>query len=251
VIDRVEHHRIEPENERVLRAFLLGRVELEDLLVLQRRLGYEVGGEPNSGTVILCDHAVGITIGREGSLLDVRPSLDDLQARELPVRWMSRGGGTMLHVPGQVVCYPVFALAPLNLTPAAFLIELSTLLIELLGDYGVSAQSDPDRPGIRVGKRRLAHLGIAVRGGVSCFGMVVNVDPDLELFRDVACDGDREPMTSLQREVPTIRVRVAAVRQRLVELLAARFRFTRVSLFHTHPVATHTTHRHATTAPTR
>jgi lipoyl(octanoyl) transferase len=41
-------------------------------------------------------------------------------------------------------------------------------------------------------------------------------------------------MTSLARE-SAHRVRVQTVRQRLVELIAARFAFDRVSVFHTHP----------------
>ena len=41
-------------------------------------------------------------------------------------------------------------------------------------------------------------------------------------FRDVRCDGETVPMTSLQREAAG-RVRLTAVRQHLVELVAARF----------------------------
>ena len=41
--------------------------------------------------------------------------------------------------------------------------------------------------------------------------------PDLELFRDVRCDGAALPMTSLARE-SSHRVRVTGVRQRLLEL---------------------------------
>jgi lipoyl(octanoyl) transferase len=57
-------------------------------------------------------------------------------------------------------------------------------------------------------------------------------------------------MTTVQREVAT-RVRIAGVRQRFVELVAARFGFDRVSLFHTLPgVLPHPT-RHAAATRTR
>jgi lipoyl(octanoyl) transferase len=237
--------------ERVLHAYLLGAVELETVLALQRRLAYEIGGEPSHGALLLFDHPDGITIGREGSLLDIRPSLEDLHTREWPVRWLSRGGGTMLHLPGQVACYLLLSLESLKLRSADFVRELGSVVVKLLRDFGVAGDVDVERPGIRVGKRRLAHLGVAVRGGVSCFGAVISVDPDLELFRDVCCDGDREPMTSIQREAPAVRVRVAAVRQRLVELIAARFRFDRVSLFHTLPGTLASANRHAVTPATR
>jgi lipoyl(octanoyl) transferase len=220
--------------ERALRAYLLGGLEFETLLALQRRLVYDVGGDRDAGVVVVCDHPPGVTIGREGSRRHVRPSPEELHAREWPVRWVSRGGGAVLHLPGQVACYPVLALDRLALTPAAYLGELQAVLVELLRDFDIAGTPDPDRPGVRVNGRRVAHVGVAVRDWVSCFGLVLNVHPDLEPFRDVRCDGDPEPMTAMQRETPK-RVRVAAVRQRLVELVAGRFGFGRVSVFHHHP----------------
>jgi lipoyl(octanoyl) transferase len=79
---------------------------------------------------------------------------------------------------------------------------------------------------------------------VTCFGLVVNADPDLEPFREVKCDGDAAPMTSLARE-SAMRVRVTGVRQRLLELIAERFGFPRVSVFHTHPGVLPRPTRHA------
>ncbi|MFO0825663.1 MAG: hypothetical protein U0792_21505 [Gemmataceae bacterium] len=138
----------------------------------------------------------------------------------------------------------MFALDAFNLTPGAYLEQLQTVALELLREYGVTGEPDPDQPGVRVNGRRLVHLGVAIRQNVSCFGMIVNADPDLEPFRDVRCDGDTLPMTSLARE-SSHRVRVTGVRQRLLELIAARFGFGRVSVFHNHPGAIHQRTRHA------
>ena len=232
---------------RALHAYLLGRLEFDALLGLQRRLVYDVTGERDTGAVIVCDLPAGVTIGREGSRLHVRPRPEELTARRWPVRWVSRGGGAMLHLPGQVACYPVVALDRLGLNPAQYLAALQALLIDLLGEYGIRAGTDAAAPGVRVGGRRVGHVGVAVRNWVGCFGIILNVDPDLEPFRDVFCDGDPLPMTSIQRQTPA-RVRIAAVRQRLVELVAERFGFDRVSLFHTHTglharPTPHATHR--------
>jgi lipoyl(octanoyl) transferase len=51
-------------------------------------------------------------------------------------------------------------------------------------------------------------------------------------------------MTSLQRE-SVGGVRPSGVRQRLLDLLAARFGFDRVSIFHNHPSALPRSTRHA------
>lgn len=218
-----------------LNAYLLGCVEFDALLALQRRLVYDVGGDRDTAAVVVCDHPPGVTIGREGSRVHVRPSPEELNSREWRVRWVSRGGGAVLHLPGQVGFYPILPLDRLRLTPAAYLAELQSIVVEVLRDYDLAGTPDTDQPGVRLNGRRVAHVGVAIRDWVSCFGLVLNVSPDLEPFRDVYCDGDPEPMTSIQRESP-MRVRISGVRQRLVELLAGRFGFGRVSVFHHHPV---------------
>ena len=230
--------------DRALCAYLLGTVQFDAFLTLQRRLVYDISGDRDGAALLICDHPPGITIGREGSCADVRPGPDELHARGWPVRWVSRGGGTMLHLPGQVACYPVFPLDAAGITVARYLEELQKVVIELLRDYQIVGITNPCHPGIRVNERRIAHIGVAVRYGVTGYGLVINTDPDLGPFRDVHCGGDTVPMTSIQRETAG-RFRVQGVRQRLVELVAERFGFNRVSVFHTHPGALPQPTRHA------
>jgi lipoyl(octanoyl) transferase len=219
-------------------------MEFDSFLSFQRRLLYDISGDRGSGALIVCDHTPCITVGREGSRANIRPGREDLDARGWPVRWVGRGGGTMLHVPGQVACYPVIPLETAGLTIARYLDELQDIVLSLLSDHAISGAPDPDRPGVHVNGRRIAHVGVAVRDNITCFGLVLNADPDLALFRDVRCDGDALPMTSLQREAAG-RVRLTGVRQRLLELVAARFGFDRASVFHTHPAAIPQPVRHA------
>jgi lipoyl(octanoyl) transferase len=219
---------------QALSAYLLGTLSFDVLLAHQRRLVYDIGGDNSRASLILCDHPPGITIGREGSRCHVRPSPEELNARGWSVRWVSRGGGVMLHLPGQVACYPLLPLRSLGFAPGAYVEQLQLLGLDLLRDFGVSGEIDTEHPGVLVGGRRLIHIGVAIRANVACFGLIVNADPDLEPFRDIRCDGDRAPMTSLARE-SSHRVRVGGVRQRLLELIRARFGFDRVSIFHTPP----------------
>ncbi len=231
---------------RPLAVYLLGGLEFDALLALQRRLVYDIAGDRDSAALVLCDHPTGITIGREGSAAHVRPGPNALAVRGWPVRWVARGGGAVLHVPGQVACYPIFPLDALNLTAGRFVNELVAVACDLCSEFGVEGVPDEERPGVRANGRRVAHVGVAVCGGVTSFGLIVNANPDLAPFRDVRCGGDALPMTSLARESDH-RVRVTGVRQRLVELIAARFAFDRVSVFHTHPAALPRPTRHATT----
>jgi lipoyl(octanoyl) transferase len=235
--------------ERVLSAYLLGTLGLDALCSLQKRLVYDIGGDRNKAAVLLCDHPSCITIGREGSRAHIRTNFDRLCDRfhfqkhkhsshsQSPVHWMSRGGGVMLHLPGQVACYPILPLELLGLTASRYVDELQNCALELLKALNLSGTIDPVQPGIRVNGRRVVHIGVAIRENITCYGLVVNVNPNLDLFHEVHCDGDPTPMTSLQRESSTC-VRHSGIRQRLLELIADRFGFNRLSIFHNYPNAT-------------
>src|SRR5205823_3068904 len=150
-----------------LAVYLLGGMEFNALLALQRRMVYEVAGDRDTAALVLCDHPTGITVGREGSAAHIRLNSDGLHLRGWPVNWVARGAGAMLHVPGQVACYPVFPLDALNLTPGRYVSELQAVACDLCRDFGVECTPEPERPGVRAGSRRIAQVGVAVRNGVS------------------------------------------------------------------------------------
>ncbi len=229
-------------NDAALRVYLLGALPYEQFLAFQRRLVYEVSGDPELAALIICEHPPFITIGREGSRRHVRLSPEELASREWRQRYVARGGGTMLFVPGQVCVYPILPLATLRINPAKYLGELLESVAGVVRGHGVQSFIDSERPGIRVGGRRIAHAGIAVRSGVTAFGAVLNVCPDLELFERIDCDGDPRPMTSLERESPT-RVRPAGIRVELANAVAARFGYSRQSVFHSHNILHANAHR--------
>jgi len=134
---------------------------------------YDITGDRDTAALVLCDHPTGITVGREGSAAHVRPNPDELAARGWPVEWVARGGGAMLHQPGQVACYPILPLDALNLTVGRYVTELQAVAVELCREFGVEATLDTERPGVRANGRRLAHVGVAVRNWVSSFGLIV------------------------------------------------------------------------------
>jgi lipoyl(octanoyl) transferase len=224
----------EPDTPAVLEAYLLGSVAFEPLVALQRRLVYEVSGERSRGVLILCELSHQITLGRDGSRAHVNYDPDELWSRGWPVRWVNRGGGCLLHAPGQLQIVFVAALDAMGHDLPAYLAELHDILTRISRECGAAAEVRPGRSGVWVQGRLLAHVGVAVHDWVGYFGASLNIDPDLELFRGVQCDGEAQPMTSLARERRGP-VRPALVRQRLVEAFADHFGFPRTSVFHHHP----------------
>jgi lipoyl(octanoyl) transferase len=219
-----------------LQAYLLGTVEFEAALALQRRLVYQVSGEPTSAALVLCEHPPLITVGRHGSWSHIHLEPEELQARRWRVRWVNRGGGCLLHVPGQFAFYPVLALDHLGLSVQAYLDRLHAVFVDLLGDFRIRAELRPGQPGVWVGDRLIASIGVAVRNWVTYYGAVLNVNPDLRLLRHVRAGAKQDgPMTSLERERRG-RLRPSLVRERLLEHFANRFAFARTSLFFEHPM---------------
>jgi lipoyl(octanoyl) transferase len=195
---------------------------VEQLTTLQRRLVYDVSGSPGSAAVLFCDHPPAVTVGREGSRADVRMSDADLVAHSLPLHFVPRGGGALLHLPGQVTCYPVLPIHQFDITPGEYVRRLVRAAAGVAVAYSLPVEADETDLSVRVRGRRFAHVGAAVRNGVTLFGVVLNVTPDLEPFRHVHVDADPTPMTSLQRE-STLRVTPHAVRQKLLNALCDAF----------------------------
>jgi lipoyl(octanoyl) transferase len=224
-----------PVRSTALEAYLLGSVGFDELQALQRRLVYDVTGERRRGILILAEVPPLITIGRDGSRAHVLYEPDELWTRGWPIRWVNRGGGALLHVPGQLQITGVFALDRMNLNLPSYLSILHSILANVAIACDAKPQVRHDRPGVWVKDRLLAHVGVAVHDWVVYYGAALNIDPDLSLFRGVACDGNTEPMTSLARERRGP-VRVSLVRQRLVESFADRLGFERTAIFHRHPL---------------
>lgn len=218
-----------------LRVYLLGSVEFEAALLLQRTLVFQATEDRSSAALVLCEHPPLISVGRDGSPADIYCDRDELRLRRWPVRWVNRGGGCLLHLPGQLAIYPIVPLDARGLGLAAYLDRLQQVLIAVLDDFGVTGVTRPDRPGVWVGSRLIAGIGVAVRDWVAYFGAVLNIDPDLLPFRILrSSPGDREPMTSLARERRGP-LRPSLVRERLLEHFAAAFPFERTVLFSSHP----------------
>ncbi|HEY7424117.1 MAG TPA: lipoyl(octanoyl) transferase LipB [Gemmataceae bacterium] len=222
-----------------LRVYLLGQVEFEAALSLQRILAFEASGERDSAALVLCEHPPLITVGRDGSPADIRCGLDELRMRRWPLRWVNRGGGSLLHLPGQLAVYPIVPLDWRGLGLAAYIERLQRILIAVLDDFGVPGATRPGQPGVWVGRRLIAGIGVAVRDWVAYFGAALNVNPDLSPFRILrSAAGDREPMTSLERERRGP-LRPSLVRERLLEHFTAAFPFERTALFTNHHCLEH------------
>ena len=224
------------QSDPALQVYLLGAVEFDAALSFQRWLAYEVAGDRRQAALILCEHhAPLITVGRHGSRAHILCEPSELRARQWHVRWVNRGGGCLLHLPGQLAVYPVLPLEQLGLGLQAYLELLQQVVIDVVAEFGVRGEMRPAQAGVWVGGRMIAGLGVAVRDWVTYYGAYLNINPALDAFRLVRCGGPAEgPMTSLERERRGP-LRPSLPRERLLEHFAARFGFGQMSFFSDHP----------------
>ena len=93
-----------------------------------------------------------------------------------------RGGQVTYHGPGQLVVYVLVDLRRAGIGVKALVNTLERTIVDYLRDNGVTANSDPNAPGVYVDGCKVAALGLRVRRGCSFHGLSLNVDMDLEPF---------------------------------------------------------------------
>lgn len=223
---------------RSLDLFLLGLVDFDSILTLQEEAWAQQQSrlDPSSvrGVVFLCEHPLGITFGREATADDLSASESDLRAWSIRSRWLARGGGAILHGPGQLAMTTIFPLDAWGWTPGDLRRCLESTVVDLLAEQGIPATTDLSRPGVWTRGGLVAQTGLAVRSGVSQFGIYLNVCPRMDLQRfihssqtpaEVAPEVTNSPV--IEPETTSIMRRwrltsVAAERQRVVAMSSIR-----------------------------
>jgi lipoyl(octanoyl) transferase len=111
--------------------------------------------------------------GRDGTIADIGG---------IPLIYTDRGGDITYHGPGQIVLYPMLDLTRLGVGIKSLVQQLEQAIIDQLSRYEIAAARRPGAPGVYVGGKKIASLGLRVRRGCSYHGLACNVDMDLEPF---------------------------------------------------------------------
>ncbi len=235
---------VDSENEPYAVQFhLLGEVPFEDFMTLQQRLVFEASGQEDGRiTVLICEHPTLISIGRTGSRGHIRLTSEQLRLRQLPVRWVSRGGGCILHGPGQIAVYPIVSLAWHGWTVGEYVRRMRGALTGLLDDLAIRYDAAESRGGIWGRSGQLVSWGVAVRQWVTSHGAHVNVNPPMTHypFVDVVdplrvAPGQKSTMGCLVAERRQS-ILVPRVRSALIPRFASALGTDRYHLFTGHPL---------------
>jgi lipoate-protein ligase B len=177
----------------------LGLVDYQEAWALQRRLG-EACRERGELHLLLLEHPPTYTLGARGKQEHLLLNEAALARLGASVHRVDRGGDVTFHGPGQLVGYPILDLRRWNQGPLWYVRSLEAVLIDALASFGIDAARMPGRPGVWVGRAKIASIGVHVSGGITSHGFALNVDPDLTFFSHIVpCGLPDVSMTSMAR----------------------------------------------------
>ena len=184
--------------QKLVKVQELGVVDYLSAWEMQKQIAEEVLTGKIENTLLLLQHPSVYTAGRR-TLLSDRP-LDNT-----PVIDVDRGGKITWHGVGQLVGYPIIKLKN-SADVVGFVRELENVLIQVCGEFGITAQRYCERSGVWVrdemGDRKIAAIGLRVAKGVSTHGFALNVNPDLSAYlKIIPCGIPDTKVTSLSAEL--------------------------------------------------
>jgi lipoyl(octanoyl) transferase len=165
----------------------LGRVEYDVAHALQKRLVIERAAGDIGDQLLLLEHPPVLTLGRHSDPAHVLASPSRLAARGIMVHRVERGGEVTYHGPGQLVAYPIIAVAARGLLLRPLVRALESALVATCAAFGVRAARRDGHPGCwcdveGAEPRKIGALGLRVERGVTYHGIALNVSVDLADF---------------------------------------------------------------------
>lgn len=156
----------------------------------QRQLQGRLLADPRGpDALLLLQHHPCYTLGRGASLSHLRFDPAD---PPLPLLRIDRGGEVTHHLPGQLVLYPVLNLRRHGADLHLYLRSLEAVVIDLLAEFGLSAERSEGCTGVWVEGRKVAAIGIGARRWISQHGLALNVNCSLEGFGAIVPCGLRD-----------------------------------------------------------
>ena len=170
-------------------------LQLQEFLVEQRQKD-EI---PN--TVLIVEHPATITFGARKDLNELLIDEKKLSEKKIELVSVKRGGGATAHNPGQVVLYPIIHLHSLSLGINDYIRRLESVGIELLKQLHLNCQRRKGLPGLWLGEKKIASIGVRVKRWVTYHGMAINIRNGLSIFDIIVpCGIEGVEITSVEKE---------------------------------------------------
>lgn len=180
------------------RVLNLGLVSYEKAYYLQKRLHKFRREGRIDDVLILLEHQPVVTMGRGGKRDNILVSDQLLESKGIRVFEIDRGGDVTLHCPGQLVGYPILDLKIHGKNIYKYLRNIEEVIIRSLKVYGIDGQRIERHTGVWVGGKKIASIGIGIKGWVTFHGFSLNINSDLSYFSLIKpCGFESRTVTSM------------------------------------------------------
>ncbi|MEQ1767943.1 MAG: lipoyl(octanoyl) transferase LipB [Methylotenera sp.] len=163
----------------------------------------------------LTEHPAVFTLGlnRKNVRLPIR--------EDIPVVHTDRGGKITYHGPGQLIIYLLLDLNRHQLNIRKLVSILENTVIELLADYGHTAEAKTDAPGVYVQEAKIASLGLRIKNNYCYHGLSLNINMDLTPFEAIDPCGFAG-LKVIQTKDLGIAASLPTIAERLIEILCKK-----------------------------
>jgi len=124
----------------------------------------------------LLEHPPVFTLGTAADKANV------LNPGDIPVIKTDRGGEVTFHGPGQLVIYFLLDIKQKKIGPKTLVANLQNLIQNILQHYSIESSFIEGAPGVYVGEKKIASIGLRISKGRTYHGISLNVDMDLTPF---------------------------------------------------------------------
>ena len=182
----------------------LGLSDYNDTWKLQKKLQSKIILGEIEDHLLLVEHPPVFTLGKNASKQHIINNSEDVSIIQT-----DRGGNITFHGPGQLVCYPILDLNHYKRSITWYMRELEQLIIDVLGEYDIKASRKKGLTGTWVKDKKIAALGVRISRWVTMHGFSLNINPDLNFYRNIIPCGIKEyGVTSMAKimgnEVPSM-----------------------------------------------
>ncbi|HAT2147846.1 lipoyl(octanoyl) transferase LipB [Legionella pneumophila] len=146
-----------------------------------------------------------------------------LNPNSIKIVQSDRGGQVTYHGPGQLVAYVLMDIRRRNLGIRTLVAKLEEILISVLEYYRIPANIRSGAPGVYVGEKKIASIGLRVKNGCTYHGIALNVNMDLSPFLGInPCGFAKMEMTQMSHFHPNIQLE--EVSQHFVQYFLTQFK---------------------------
>ena len=169
----------------------------------------------------LLEHEPVFTMGRNAKKEHI------LDAADIPVIDIDRGGQVTYHGPGQLIIYLLIDLKRRNLGVRKLVSLIEQSIINILNDYQLKAYAKKEAPGVYINEAKIAALGLRIKKGCSFHGLSLNVSMNLAPFKQInPCGYNNLEVIQLSDYIDN--VQLSQVQQKLAAQLAENIAYSRV-----------------------